>query len=215
LLRDSRLRVTRAPSRRRQLRELIGKVAGASATGRGALRAVMREVRIETPVPGADRRAMVTRALGGVPLLYRSSLHTREVVPAQDRVHIYVDVSGSMEGIKGALYGAVLDCEALVHPQVHLFSTEVAEASIAQVRAGLCKSTGGTDIRCVTRHMARHRVRRAVLLTDGDVGDAGRAGREVLERARIGVAYIGPYISRDALDRHATASITLELEGQG
>jgi len=215
LLRDSRLRVTRAPSRRRQLRELIGKVAGASATGRGALRAVMSEVRIETPVPGADRRAMVTRALGGVPLLYRSSLHTREVVPAQDRVHIYVDVSGSMEGIKGALYGAVLDCEALVHPQVHLFSTEVAEASIAQVRAGLCKSTGGTDIRCVTRHMARHRVRRAVLLTDGDVGDAGRAGREVLERARIGVAYTGPYISRDALDRHATASITLELEGQG
>ena len=133
-------------------------------------------------------------------------------MPAQERVHIYVDVSGSMEGIKGALYGAVLDCEALVHPQVHLFSTQVAEVTPAQLRAGMCKSTGGTDIRCVTRHMARHRVRRAVLLTDGYVGAADAAGCETLGRARLGVAYIGAHISRDPLERHADASITLDLD---
>ena len=212
LLRDSRLRVARAPSRRRQLRELIGKVAAASGTGRGARRWMPAEIQVESPVPCADRRAMVSRALGGTPLLYRAPLQTRQSVPAQERVHIYVDVSGSMEGIKGALYGAVLDCEALVHPQVHLFSTQVAEVTPAQLRAGICKSTGGTDIRCVTRHMARHRVRRAVLLTDGFVGDADAAGRETLGRARLGVAYIGALISRDSLERHADASITLDLD---
>ena len=212
LLRDSRLRVMRAPSRRRQLRELIGKVAGASGKGRGARRTMPAEIQIESPVPSADRRAMVSRALGATPLLYRAAVQARQPVPAQERVHIYVDVSGSMEGIKGALYGAVLDCEALVHPQVHLFSTEVAEVSAAQLRAGICKSTGGTDIRCVTRHMMRHRVRRAVLLTDGYVGAADAEGQKALDRARIGVAYIGAPTSRQALERHADASITLDIE---
>lgn len=194
------------------MRELIGKVAGASGAGRGARRPMPAEIQIESPVPCADRRAMVSRALGGTPLLYRAPLQTRQSMPAQERVHIYVDVSGSMEGIKGALYGAVLDCEALVHPQVHLFSTQVAEVTPAQLRAGMCKSTGGTDIRCVTRHMARHRVRRAVLLTDGYVGAADAAGCETLGRARLGVAYIGAHISRDPLERHADASITLDLD---
>jgi hypothetical protein len=76
----------------------------------------------------------------------------------------------------------------------------------------MCKSTGGTDIRCVTRHMARHRVRRAVLLTDGYVGSADAVGCETLRRARLGVAYIGAHISRDPLERHADASITLDLD---
>jgi hypothetical protein len=170
------------------------------------------EIQIEALVPTTDRRAMVSRALGATPLLYRAAVPSRQPVPAQERVHIYLDVSGSMEGIKGALYGAVLDCEALVHPQVHLFSTEVAEVSAAQLRAGICKSTGGTDIRCVTRHMVRHRVRRAVLLTDGYVGAADAEGQKALDRARIGVAYIGAHTSRQALERHADASITLDIE---
>ena len=106
----------------------------------------------------------------------------------------------------------MLVCEALIHPQVHLFSTQVAEVTAAQLRAGLCKSTGGTDIRCVTRHMARHRVWRAVLLTDGFVGDADPAGRKVLDSARLGVAYIGAYVSSDSLERHTHASITLDLD---
>lgn len=215
LLRDSRLRVVRSPSRRQQLRNLIAKVAGVSGTGRGARRQMLSEIPIETPVPCADRRAMVSRSLGATPMFYRTTVQGMQAVPAQERVHIYVDVSGSMEGIKGALYGAVLDCEAVVHPQIHLFSTQIAESSPAQLRAGHCKSTGGTDIRCVTRHMAKHKVRRAVLLTDGHVGDPDATGREVLGRARIGVAYIGPHTSRKSLDPHATASIALDIENTG
>ena len=101
LMHDSRLYVARAPSRRRQLRELIGKVAGASGTGRGAGRLMPAEIQIELPVSCADRRAVVSGALGGTPLLYRALLPARQVMPAQARVHIYVDISGSMDGIKG------------------------------------------------------------------------------------------------------------------
>ena len=99
----------------------------------------------ETPMPCFDRRATVSRAIGLTPLLYRAELPLSRIRSAQERVHVYVDVSGSMEGIKGALYGAVLDCRELVHPTIHLFSTEVAEASPAQLRAGFCRSTNGTS----------------------------------------------------------------------
>jgi hypothetical protein len=51
-----------------------------------------------------------------------------------------------------------------------------------------------------------------VLLTDGYVGAADAAGCETLRRARLGVAYIGAHISRDPLERHADASITLDLD---
>ena len=118
-----------------------------------------------------------------------------------------------MEGVKGPLYGAVLDCEALVHPQVHLFSTQVAEVTPAQLRAGICRSTGGTDIQCVTRHMARHRVRRAVLLTDGWVGNAGPVGVGVLQAARIGVGYLGDCIDEGALAPYADATVRLPIGG--
>ena len=47
----------------------------------------------------------------------------------QQRVHVYVDVSGSVDAIRGALYGAVLDFREQVHPVVHLFSTKVADVT--------------------------------------------------------------------------------------
>ena len=167
---------------------------------------------VETPIPVPDRRATTCRALGLTPLLYRGEVPALQRLPVQERVHVYVDVSGSMEGIKGPLYGAVLDCQALVHPQVHLFSTEVAEVTPAQMRAGLCRSTGGTDIQCVTRHMARHRVRRAVVLTDGYVGQAGPVGAAVLRAARLGVGYLGEYPDERALSPYADASVRLPIQ---
>ena len=71
-----------------------------------------------------------------------------------------LDVSGSMAAVAGALYGAALDCQDLLHPQIHLFSTQVVDITPAQLRAGHCKTTGGTCISVVAEHMARHHVRR-------------------------------------------------------
>jgi hypothetical protein len=213
MLRDSAVRIHRVPSARRLLRELITRVAAGGTARRGARRWVSAPLPIETPIPTPDRRATTLRALGAAPLLFRSEVEARQRLPVQERVHVYVDVSGSMEAIKGPLYGAVLDCEALVHPQVHLFSTQVAEVTPAQLRAGICRSTGGTDIQCVTRHMARHRVRRAVLLTDGWVGNAGPVGVGVLQAARIGVGYLGDCIDEGALAPYADATVRLPIGG--
>lgn len=211
LLRDSNVRVNRVPSTRKLLRELINRVAAGCTARRGARRWTSASLTVETPVPVPDRRAAICRALGLTPLLYRDEVEVAQHLPVQERVHVYLDVSGSMDGIKGPLYGAVLDCQALVHPRVHLFSTQVAEVTPAQMRAGVCRSTGGTDIQCVTRHMARHKVRRAVVLTDGFVGQAGPVGAEVLKAARLGVGYLGEYVDEHALAPYADASVHLPI----
>jgi hypothetical protein len=211
LLRTSRIAVTRSPTRRQLLRRLIAGIAGDARDSRGARRLVAEPMEVESPTPSADRRSTVLRALGATPLLHRAPIDAPRTMPEQERVHVYVDVSGSMEGVKSALYGAVLDCRELVHRNVHLFSTKVADVSPEQLRAGRCESTGGTDIGCVTRHMAKHDVRRAVLLTDGHVGRVDAAGREALKRARIGVAYFGASTSDRDLARWTAASVRLPV----
>jgi hypothetical protein len=130
-------------------------------------------------------------------------------VPSGERVHVYLDVSGSMDAVKGPLYGAVLDCETLVYPVVHLFSTKVADISLAELRRGVCRSTGGTDIACVAEHMAAHRVRRALLVTDGWVGKPRGQHQDTLAAAKLAVALLGTNLSQTDLKDVANYTATL------
>jgi hypothetical protein len=132
-----------------------------------------------------------------------------ERFPDAERVHLYLDVSGSMDGLREALYGAALDCRDWLHPVVHLFSTRIDDVTLAELAAGVCRSTGGTDLRCVTAHLRRHRVRRAVLLTDGYVGDPGAADARTLRAVRLGVAYVPMHDAR-ALRPYARHEVLLD-----
>ena len=73
------------------------------------------------------------------------------------------------------------------------FSTQVHAVTRAELAAGRFRSTGGTDIACVARHLLRERVRRAVIITDGDVQVIPTALMERLGRARprVRVGLIG------------------------
>jgi hypothetical protein len=118
---------------------------------------------------GPDRRAELRDAAGGTPLFHRALLlqHDRA---CGERVHVYVDVSGSMAAALPGVYSALtplLDC---VEPAIHLFSTELVDVSHTDLRRGITASTGGTEIDAVTGHVLAHNVRRAVILTDGWVG---------------------------------------------
>ena len=200
----------RVVSNRGLLRNLICKVAGHKARG------VVRRIRLEetaftTAIPQNDRRSVVLRALGHEPLLHTGSIAHRRAAPSGERVHVYLDVSGSMNGIKDALYGAVLDCEALVHPVIHLFSTKVADVSMAELRQGVCKSTGGTCISCVAGHMQKNSVRRAVIITDGWVGKPQGEHRTTLDTAKLGVAYLGGETNHADLAAVVNHSTTLSI----
>jgi hypothetical protein len=180
------------------LRALLRKVGRPGSGPRLGLPAA-EPVAVTSPVPARDRRSIVRRALGVPQLLYgREDSMMRRA--SCERVHIYLDVSGSIGELKGALYGAVLDCREFVHPAVHLFSTVVHDVSLPELRRGKCRTTGGTSIECVATHMARHKVRRAVLLTDGAVGRPGVKASYTLSRAILGVALTPGFSLRTDLD---------------
>ena len=158
-------------------------------SGQGRVRNLrMDNVCVESPIPRLMRRSVVLNAIGAAPLLHQEQLDMKRVVPQGEQVHVYLDVSGSVSGLVGALYGAILDNAQFVHPVVHLFSTRVVDVTLQQLRAGYCVTTGGTCIECVAQHMKQHKVRRAVIVTDGFVGAPGVVARRILENVRIGVA---------------------------
>ncbi len=187
------------PSNRALLRALLRKVGGLEPGGSVFRTRSDDPTAILTPIPTCERRALVLRALGAAPLLYGSTLPQPRRRPAGERVHVYLDVSGSIGNLVGALYGAVLDCGHAVHPTVHLFSTRVADVGLEDLRRGFCKTTGGTAIDCVAEHVRAHGVRRAVLVTDGYVGKPAGAHRETLRAARLGVALTPVNASRSDL----------------
>ena len=208
-LREMRTHAARSPSRRALLRQLIRRIAPAQAVAQGALSPVQGGRVVESPIPVNDRRSLVMQRLGLQPLLYRTELEQPQPLPAHERVHLYLDVSGSLGDLKSILYGAALDCFDLLHPKVHLFSDQVKDISIAELRAGVVHTTGGTDIHCITRHLKQHRIRRAVIVTDGFVGAPDLDAHDTLNKTRLGVAYVGGWIRRSDLAPYTDASVDL------
>ena len=196
------------PSNRALLQRLIRKVAGVQGPG---LFSRQQDAMVETmtPLPGFSRRSLVFQALGHTPLLHPGVVPWRRRVRSGELVHVYLDVSGSMNSVLGALYGAVLDCQALVHPQVHLFSSKVVDVTLADLRAGRRHSTGGTDIGCVAAHMQSQGVRRAVMITDGWVGKPHGEHRQTLSRCRLAVAFLGDNANPSDLEAFARHTATL------
>ena len=210
ILRAESVRAIRPPSARAVLRQLIRRVASVKSGGRRR-RPGTTHFSAQLPIPNFDRRTTVLRALGHSPLLHSAPVAVRRPTRTGAQVHIYIDVSGSMDSIKGPLYGAVLDCKESVHPRIHLFSTAVATISLDELRRGVCHSTGGTDISCVAEHMARERITRAVIVTDGYVGRPRGQHFHTLDRAKIAVGLIGQGASPNDLASVADHTATIPI----
>ncbi len=205
VLKESRVAVRTRPSSRTLLRQLIRKVATGGRGGR-ARRLTMGPEPTTTPIPQFERRSTVMRALGIQPLLFASTVGAKRCVAADERVHVYLDVSGSMDSVCDELYRAVLDCRDQVHPVVHLFSTKISDVTLEELRNGVRRSTDGTAIGCVAEHLEAHRIRLALIITDGGVGRPLGAHLEVLSRTCLAVANAGTSIQIDdlaAVARHS------------
>jgi hypothetical protein len=199
----------RVVGNRTRLRMLLRWAGG--LTDRGDVRTIGEVERASvSPLPSRERRDVVAQLLGSPILLHESSISGRGPVRTGERVHVYLDVSGSVMGILGVLTAAVRDCSEFVHPVVHGFSTRVADHSFADLAAGRVTSTWGTDIGCVAEHVRRNRVKRAVLITDGYVGRARGIDAQTLGGMRLAVAYTGHGNQRDLAPftgRHDTLEV--------
>jgi hypothetical protein len=137
-----------------------------------------------TPLPQAgDRRAQLQRAMGAEPLWWQGVLH-QEGRQTAGQVTVYLDVSGSMTAWLPVLLEALTASAALVRWPLFGFSTEVHAVTRGDLAAGRFRSTGGTHIACVARHLVESRASRAVVITDGDVQEIPSALAEKLRRAR-------------------------------
>ncbi|MFO1540940.1 MAG: hypothetical protein ACKOTZ_10960 [Chloroflexota bacterium] len=160
------------------------------------------------PLRSGSRRDVVAGLLGSPILLHEHAVTDRERIPVTQRVHVYLDVSGSVYALLPALMASIRDCAAFVHPVVHAFSTAVVDHSFADLRLGRIRSTGGTDIACVVAHAREHRIRRAVIVSDGVVGRPSRADAATLAAMRGGLACTEDPVPPD-LGRHVGRAVTL------
>lgn len=174
---------------RRQFRGLFEHLA--HGTGSARLKSTQPYARTYiTPVPHQDRQAIVQRMLGNQPMLYAAT-DIRPNIRSSERIHVYLDVSGSMNNVIPALYGAMRDCQGWIHERVHLFSTVVADISRTQLKAGVRITTQGTNINCVADHLDKHNVKRALIITDGFVGKPSDRAVKVLMATKLVAALAG------------------------
>jgi hypothetical protein len=194
---------------RAQLRRLFAYLAHGEGSARIPT-ATGRPVLVLGPVPTRDRRAIVQRLIGATPLLYQSESVARRKRPSE-RVHVYLDVSGSMNHVIKALYGAMIDCADWVAPQVHLFSTRVDDISLQELRSGKVATNAGTCIECVAKHIQTNQVARALILTDGLVPTPSMACARTLSKTRLAVGWMGTTVSDQELGRFAGRQTHLSL----
>ena len=171
-----------------------------------------------TAMPHHDRRGparvALARAFGAPrPLFFADVVHLPRPEPLGATV--YLDTSGSMNGVLPALHAALVPLRKRLRPRILLFSTIVAEATAQDFDAGRLRTTGGTDINPVLRHLledepTRGRVepRVVVVLTDGYFGSPTtrlvRALRQRGIQLHLGVIGGGPMHEREPWVASAT-----------
>lgn len=111
------------------------------------------------------RREVALLAAGALPILCNAP--SRALALTDERVHLYIDVSGSMEDLLSFATGLVQSAGELLGPQVYQFSNRVLPLTWDDLAAGNIVSTGGTDLDCVARHASRKLYRRILVVTDG------------------------------------------------
>lgn len=174
------------PRRHETARRAICKLLQIAACGSGNGPWLQR--RIDTTACTAlaqagDRRAQLQRLMGFQPLLWQGTMQHSEPVPT-GQVTVYLDVSGSMEPWLPVLLDALSSAAMLVRWPLLGFSTEIHPVTREELAAGRFRSTGGTHIACVARHLVESGMRRAVVITDGDVQGAPASLVERLRRTR-------------------------------
>ena len=212
ILDQYRLSVRPDRSNRRELRRLFHQVGTRRSGDGGRRRFESQPVNIATPIPTFDRRSVVLRSLGAPPLLHRGIVDDSRRVIAGERLHVYLDVSGSMDFLLQEVYGAILDSRDFVHSRVHLFSTEVVDISLQQLRQGECHTTKGTEIACVAKHIRDNNIEKAVIITDGYVGTPTGVDRRTLKQTRLGIALVHGFCTKADLHDVVDAWAELRLD---
>jgi hypothetical protein len=86
---------------------------------------------------------------------------------SDERVQLYLDVSGSMDYVISFVTGLALTAGPIIGSPLYQFSNQVVTITWEQLEQGFVGTTGGTDLDCVAHHAQRERHRRILIVTDG------------------------------------------------
>jgi hypothetical protein len=196
----------------RTIREAIAKIAVHGSGLRHIFTTTDRETLFPYPtIP--DRRASVMQCLGQSPVYFRG--HAPGLCRENaGQVHVYLDVSGSMDSYLETIFGCLRPIQNRLYPQIHVFSTEVVDCPIGNILLGRYASTCGTDINCVLEHIIEHKIRKAAIVTDGCVGEPSALLIEQLPAQLRLVKLLTPDFYEDDLNYlpGSTQRLTLEEE---
>lgn len=147
-----------------------------------------------------DRLIHARKALGSPRTMWEQvSTYKARVPEKKVRAHVYFDVSGSMSNVLPYLMSLLGPYVSSGKANVYQFSTEVEYLPLRDLRKGIVRSTGGTQINCVMEHMMEHRdtVHRMLILTDGYTGvpypEAVQAIHEDNKRVHVVLPSESPY----------------------
>jgi hypothetical protein len=122
----------------------------------GTTRWIPERVPALSPDPSRDRRAATRRAaarlLGApAPLLFHTEVLRYR--PERRSALVYLDVSGSMNGLLERLHAALVPLRRRLAPEILAFSTRVVPVAQSAFVAGRLPTTGGTSIEPVLAHL--------------------------------------------------------------
>ncbi len=193
------------------LEALLRELAGHLAHGRGgALREARVALRLQDELAALRRRLRRALTLGASRVAREATTTARLVVPAvgrreavflaqglwpglfthqvaghgedPSRVHVYLDVSGSLDEHLPRVYALLTGLRDLLADPVWAFSTEVAPLPLARLAEGHVPTTGGTDFTPVVEHALARAARRILVVTDGMGPLEPRLARRARER---------------------------------
>lgn len=150
------------------------------------------ERQLQSVLPDRRDRTITAKELllGMTPLLYNTTSPARVPDHAPVRAaHVYLDVSGSMKDDLPWICGALFPLEKAGACRLFCFSTEVVPWSGKRNGLNELKTTGGTDINCVLKHLADMKPGRqpdkVVLITDGQFQPPLRSLMEQISKCRV------------------------------
>jgi len=111
-----------------------------------------------------DRRALLRSTWSAMMPFSRHQQPT----PTNGGVHVYLDVSGSMDKLLPPLIAVLNAHAAWIQPPLWAFSTEVHPATLRRGKLAT-HTTGGTELACVYAHLRKTKAHRALVITDGYV----------------------------------------------
>ena len=119
-------------------------------------------------VGDVGRREAMFLASGVAPPFYRSTVVGRD--ESHERVHVYLDVSGSTADYQRLFFGLTLRLGDRIGSPVYQFSNQVVPVTLAELLEGRLRTTRGTDFDCVVKHALERAFSRILVVTDGEGG---------------------------------------------